>query len=105
MRTVNEAATAYTNAHCFPKNKDDFRRQMHRAYTRGVWFAQRWISVDEELPPVSDEDILIKGIDYRGVEGIVDIGYMHGPGTGKENIISLSCEVETVTHWRPIELK
>jgi hypothetical protein len=105
MKTVKEAATAYTNAHCFPRDKDDFRRKMYQAYTRGVKFSQRWISVEEELPPASYVNILIKGIGFGGHDGICDIGYMHEPGESAENIVSLACEVMTVTHWRHIELK
>ena len=77
-------------------------------FKEGVEFAQRWISVDDELPPCSDEDILIKGIDYRGIEGMCDIGYMHSSPNNipkKENFIPLSGEIIKVTHWRPIELK
>ena len=77
-------------------------------FKAGVEFAQRWISVDDELPPCSDEDILIKGIDIEGRKDIPDIGYMHSSSNNipyKENFISLSGEIMEVTHWRPIELK
>lgn len=69
---------------------------------------QRWIPVDDELPACSDEDILLKGIDDRGVEGIVDIGYMHDTPNGKPHIngfVSLGGVLVKVTHWRLIELK
>lgn len=77
-------------------------------FMKGVEFAQRWISVDEELPPCSYEDILIKGIDSDGRENMPDIGYMHSSSNNipnKENFSSLSGEIMEVTHWRPIELK
>jgi hypothetical protein len=94
-----------------PNNEDgvnnrrcrDFRQYL--AVKEAIRLAQRWISVDEELPPCSDEDILIKGVDDRGIEGIVDIGYMHKTTPRVENFISLSGEIIKVTHWRPIELK
>ena len=63
----------------------------------------KWISVDDELPKVSDIDLLIKGIDLRGKEGICDIGYMHGNNPSKENFISLSGEIVKVTNWRYID--
>lgn len=78
------------------------------SFINGIKFAQRWISVDDELPPCSDEDILIKGIDFEGRKDMPDIGYMHSSPNNipyKENFISLSGEIMEVTHWRPIELK
>jgi hypothetical protein len=105
METIKQAATERANSLCFPKNKEEFRKMIHQAFCSGAVFAQRWISVDEELPPCSDIDILIKGIDYRGLEGIVDIGYMHESVPRIENFISLSGEIYKVTHWRQIELK
>jgi hypothetical protein len=84
--------------------QDRVTRSEHVAFVAGVEFAQRWISVEDELPPCSDVDILIKGIDYRGKSGIVDIGYMHESTPRVENFISLSGEILTVTHWRHIDM-
>jgi hypothetical protein len=98
MKTLKEAATEYAA-------RERATRSEYGAFIAGVEFAQRWISVKDELPPCSDEDILIKGIDYRGHEGVVDIGYMHEKTPRVENFISLSGEVLEVTHWRKIELK
>ncbi|MDR0754153.1 MAG: DUF551 domain-containing protein [Prevotellaceae bacterium] len=102
MKTIEEAAHEY-----FREGQLGFKpaANTEAAFIAGVKFAQRWISVKEELPPCSDEDILIKGIDYRGHKGVVDIGYMHEKTQRVENFISLSGEVLEVTHWRPIELK
>jgi hypothetical protein len=77
-----------------------------QSFKAGVEFAQRWIPVEEELPPCSDEDLLLKGIDYRDISGIVDIGYMHDSHNGKpylSNFISLSGDLISITHWRPID--
>ena len=81
---------------------------INTSFINGIKFAQRWISVDDELPPCSDEDILIKGVDNRGIEGMCDIGYMHSSPNNipnKENFIFLSGEIIKVTHWRYLELK
>ncbi len=77
-------------------------------FEAGIEFAQRWIPVEKELPPCSDTDILLKGTDDRGIEGIVDIGYMHDSPDNKpklENFLSLGGVLIKVTHWRPIEYK
>jgi len=77
-------------------------------FKAGVEFAERWISVDDELPSCSYEDILIKGIDLEGRNDIPDIGYTHSSSNNipnKENFISLSGEIMEVTHWRLINIK
>ena len=84
------------------------QNDLEEAFKKGVEFAQRWISVDDELPPCSDEDILIKGIDSDGRENMPDIGYMYSSSNNipnKENFISQSGEITKVTHWRYLELK
>jgi hypothetical protein len=105
MQTIKQAATEKMNSLCFPKNKEEFRIMIHRAFCAGAEFAQRWTPVEKELPPCSDIDILIKGIDDEGREGIVDIGYMHESVPRVENFVSLGGVLREVTHWRYIELK
>ena len=93
------------NAELF--DSEDIIEISHYSFIEGAKFAQQWISVEDELPPCSDEDILIKGIDSDGRENMPDIGYMHSGNENKpskENFISLSGEITEVTHWRPIEL-
>jgi hypothetical protein len=104
MKSIDEAAReyVYSSSITFPEEA------VKKAFKVGVEFAQQWISVEDELPPCSYEDILIKGIDFEGREDIPDIGYMHSSSNNipnKENFISLSGEIMEVTHWRPIELK
>ena len=104
MNDLEDLALDYVNSTSITFPEDAVKK----AFKSGVEFAQRWISVDDELPPCSDEDILIKGIDFEGREDIPDIGYMHSSSNNipnKENFISLSGEIMEVTHWRPIELK
>jgi hypothetical protein len=107
MKTIKKAAEEYVGKDIgtILLGYTPVERAKYDAFKSGVEFAQRWISVDEELPPCSDIDILIKGINYEGQEGIVDIGYMHESVPCIENFISLSGEIYEVTHWRPIELK
>lgn len=63
-------------------------------FEAGVEFAQRWISVEDELPETIDDEkiflrypILIKNID------------------GAFQVLNTFSDISTYTHWRPIELK
>jgi hypothetical protein len=102
IKTIKEAAHEY-----FREGQLGFKpaADTEAAFIAGVEFAQRWISVDKELPPCSDEDILIKGIDLEGREGIVDVGYMHEKTPRVENFVSLGGQLVNVTHWRQIDLE
>ena len=64
------------------------------SFKAGVEFAQRWISVEDELPETIDDEkillrypILIKNID------------------GALQVLNTFSNIGTYTHWRPIELK
>ena len=63
-------------------------------FKAGVEFAQRWISVEDELPETIDDEkiflrypILVKNID------------------GAFQALNTFSNIGTYTHWRPIELK
>ena len=104
MKDLEDSALDYVNSTSITFPEDAIKK----AFKSGVEFAQRWISVDDELPPCSYEDILIKGIDSDGRENMPDIGYMYSSSNNipnKENFISQSGEITKVTHWRYLELK
>lgn len=104
MKTIEEEAKE--NCEYIQDSLRQYDKHFVEAFKDGVEFAQRWIPVEEELPPCSDEDLLLKGIDDRGIHGIVDIGYMHDSHDGKSclsNFMSLGGVLITITHWRPIE--
>ena len=62
-----------------------------------------WISVEEQLPPCSDEDLFLLGIDSRGVKNIPDVGYMHSSKDGKPRKDLFVCgELVEVTHWMKV---
>ena len=108
MQTIEEKARKYYNLIAKQSGNHDCAECAEAGFKAGVEFAQRWISVDDELPPCSDEDILIKGIDSDGRENMPDIGYMYSSNENKpskENFISLSGEITEVTHWRYLEIK
>lgn len=104
--SIDEASKEHEQQFGF-NSEGEINSSPAESFKAGVEFAQRWISVDDELPPCSDEDILIKGIDYKGHGNMPDIGYMHSSNENKpskENFISLSGEITEVTHWRYLEL-
>jgi hypothetical protein len=103
MKTVKEAARERANNPITVAQ--GYKLSNYESFIEGVEFAQRWISVEDELPPCSDRDILIKGIDDSGNDGIVDIGYMHESIPRVENFVSLGGALTKVTHWRQIEIK
>ena len=106
MKTIEEKSEEYGRENTSHLGRlEGIDSMLENAFIAGAKASQEWISVEDELPPVSDNDILIKGIDDRGVSGIADIGYMHSPGTSAEHIISLAGVLITVTHWRLIEYK
>lgn len=60
-------------------------------FKKGVEFAQRWISIDEELPPVSQQVIVKLKNNWHTCTWLL------GDGTFAYNI--------KPTHWRYIDLK
>lgn len=117
MKTIEEKAREYADlfcegclsrdsSNCSPtKEKCCTRKRIINNFLAGAKDVTQWISVEDELPSPSDKDLLLRGIDDRGIKGIVDIGYMHEPGTSADNFISLGGVLLKITHWWPIELK
>ena len=69
-------------------------------FKSGAKFAQRWISVEDELPEKGDI-ILVKTDN-----GCIATAYLHGIKSGfitygEDAYVKFG----TITHWRPIELK
>ena len=64
------------------------------SFKAGVEFAQRWISVEEELPEtIDDEKIFLREpILIRNIDGALQV-------------LNTFSNIGTYTHWRPIELK
>ena len=84
MRTIEEALnTAYDEC----KSNAYFGN----GFKKGVEFAQRWISIDEELPPVSQQVIVKLKNNWHACTWLL------GDGTFAYNI--------KPTHWRYIDLK
>jgi len=101
MKTIKEAAKS-----------PEFNRALllsnpHQVITKsfesGVKFAQRWISIDDELPEIKNEryQIFIKRAFKIDPYEVFSISPLI---KSKENLIEIFSEF-SVTHWRPIELK
>jgi hypothetical protein len=97
MKTIEEAAKEYAEI----KDKANAEFVMED-FIEGVKFAQRWISVDEELPEIKKETykILVKSnnveVNFFWVIGDVCCD-------NKRNIDFF--KIHNITHWRLIELK
>ena len=93
MKTIEEAAIDCANGYVegyrnfYPANEGDFID----VFESGVEFAQRWIPIDEELPPVSQQVIVKLKNNWHACTWLL------GDGTFAYNI--------KPTHWRPIEIK
>ena len=63
-------------------------------FRSGVEFAQRWIPIDAELPPIGIEVIVKERFNEHEIY-IFD--------STRDRLIK--CQDNCITHWRPIELK
>ena len=124
MQTIEEATNEYVNNHTiiFPESA------VKKAFKAGVEFAQKWISIEDELPTGEDEVLLFnkkwinkdynpKGvrIGFLGGDGFISAHwwnyqdcYMTVSKNECENNPKFSDDIKNntePTHWRPIELK
>ena len=117
MKTIEEAALEYAEpkandlSHCNMENLNmcDFEKYLSDAFKTGAEFAQRWISVEEELPDIGEE-VLVKRELRQGdtwVQRFCSVSTRLAP-SGEWEDVKWSDVGHTrgiVTHWRPIELK
>lgn len=101
-QTLEEAAHSYAES----RSSGSAYPAFYQGFIAGAeWKAEQspFISVDEELPPCSDEDLFLLGIDSRGVKNIPDVGYMHSSKDGKSRKDLFVCgELVEVTHWMKV---
>jgi len=64
---------------------------------KGVEFAQKWISIEDELPELNSGTVFLKGIDTFG-ETEYSVGYMEK----SFGIVDNGKDLIKITHWRPI---
>ena len=68
------------------------------SFKAGVEFAQRWISVEEELPEYHGIDFYVLMKNERLDSDDINLGLIEG-------IDDVENVYQYATHWRPIELK
>lgn len=72
-------------------------------FKKGVEFAQRWISVEEELPKIGEKVITKMTKDKRTSYGIAT--RIREEWEINAHWIDHTFSNMTITHWRPIEIK
>ena len=97
MKTIEQASVEYSKEQY--DHDPIMRFQCETHFKAGIEFAQRWISVEEELPELKEKQYSIlaktKTNEYIVVNVFGDIEYL------RKGIF----EYFNITHWRPIELK
>ena len=103
MKTIEEAAAIYTDENPFgnitwngTSEIDRLKEKKYQGFIAGVEFAQRWISVEDELP--EEPTFLIA----KKLNGLV-LGLFYN--ANKDFMYGEIIQTPQVTHWRPIELK
>ena len=87
----------------------DVRFEIQDAFTAGSEFAQRWISVEEELPPIGE--MVLTKMEKRHGDTWVQNDYstatrLENQGEWQDvNWVDHSMSFGHITHWRQIELK
>ena len=103
MKTIEEEAKEQANALKIYSSKQDFEK----GFKAGVEFAQRWIPIEGDNPPV-DESIPFIDLKYSiTVEvknGIKIQSAYFNTETGQWRSLITGC-ILNPTHWRQIELK
>jgi hypothetical protein len=92
MKTIEEAAMDH-----FFEIKGDYKKAFAHLniFKAGVEFAQRWITVEEELPKVG---VLVFAKDKDNLHRLLIF-------TGKFWIDNYGTIVLNITHWRKIEIE
>ena len=105
MKTIEDAAGYYANSCLY----NDCITEREESFKAGVEFAQRWISVEEELPPIGE--MVLTKMEKR--HGDTWVQHYYSTATRLENQgewqdvnwVDHSMSFGHITHWRPINLK
>ena len=95
MKTIKEAAKDYSKS---KSSAEVFRCAHETDFEAGVEFAQRWISVEEELPEYHGIDFYVLMKNERLNSDDINLGLI-------ECVDDVENVYQYATHWRPIELK
>jgi hypothetical protein len=108
MKTIEEASEEYMNRQPMTNIRQDIA--IMEAFKVGAEFAQRWISVDEELPEATMEIKQVGDYRYTKVQVLVRNKNRYWTSTRCYNPNhgwhwSEPDNAGNITHWRPIELE
>ena len=100
MKTIKQAKEEYSDslklANVNGVDKEEFEEYAQIDFQAGVEFAQRWIPVEEELPPI-DIDVILK---YRYFDRPL---YWVGTINTIDRLEHFLKKHLLFTHWRPIK--
>ena len=110
MLKINEAAVIYTDENPFgnitwnnTSEIDRLKEKKYQGFKAGVEFAQRWISVEDELPEEQGYYLVIAPHSFPKNCNIVVAEFYEDNKTFYSE--SSDSPITDATHWRPIELK
>ena len=102
MKTIEELAKEFSNTKgsqsCKLMREVEYDTGRFVGFKAGVEFAQRWISVEEELPEYHGIDFYVLMKNERLDSDDINLGLIEG-------IDDVENVYQYATHWRPIELK
>lgn len=90
-----QAATAKVNSVFWPRNKEEFRQIVRKAFMDGILHATHWISIEGDYP-VKNTPILARDLSDKSYQVLFWNGECWQSQTDDNFIIE-------VTHWRYIE--
>lgn len=100
MKTIEQAKIEYSSSlrldYVHGADEEEFEKYAQSDFQAGVEFAQRWIPVEEEWPPI-DIDVVLK---YRYYDRTL---YWVGTINTIERLKHFLNKHLLFTHWRPIE--
>lgn len=105
MKTIEEAAIEHAKNLFFESSSTQYlcKGDFTISFIEGVEFAQRWISVDDELPKIGEKVITKMTKDKRTSYGIAT--RIREEWEINAHWIDHTFSNMNITHWRPIELK
>jgi len=96
MKTIEEASVEYSKEQY--DHDPIMRFQCETHFEAGIEFAQRWIPVEEEFPPI--------GVPVTCKYNVFDKEYYwSGTFISDERMMHFIKKHLEITHWRPINLK
>ena len=99
MKTIEQAAIEYALKECGSSIEMERDRVIsERDFRAGAQFAQRWISVEDELPEIDIRVLYKNNVNYGVAFRVPSID-----NTVNWNIFQYPDN--QITHWRPIELE